>query len=139
MAKTGRGGSREGAGRPPGSLEAHTLAKKANREAIRAFVEARLQPLLTAQYANATGCAYMLVRHEDGTFSRANSEEDIDAALKRGENAFQILTQQPNQGAASMLLGYAADKPVEPVEHSGTDGQPLRIIVELPDQGDDPA
>lgn len=126
-----RGGHREGAGRPAGSLEPHTLAKKANREFIRAYVEKELTPLLEAQTALAKGISYMLIRHEDGTFSRAQTVEDIDEALKRGGSAFQILTAQPHQGAASMLFGYAADKPVEPVEHSGPDGGPIEFEARL--------
>lgn len=127
----GHGGARPGAGRPVGTLDPHTLAKRANREKIRAHVEERLKPILEAQTALATGLSYMLIRHEDGTFSRAQSAEDIDEALKRGGGAFQILTQQPHQGAASMLLSYAADKAVEPIELSGPEGGALDLVMTL--------
>lgn len=123
----GNGGKRPGAGRPKGSESPHTLAKRANRERIRALVERDIDPLIQAQKANALGVSYMILRHKDGSFARATDVKQIDAACAAGAEAFQIFTQQPNQQSAAMLLGYAADKPVEPVEISGEDGGPLEI------------
>ena len=73
------------------------------------------------------GVQYMVLRAPDGSFVRATDVKQLDAALASGEAAFRIYTKEPHQGSASMLLAYAADKPVEPVEVTGAEGGPLVI------------
>lgn len=120
-----KGGQRAGAGRPEGSLDQHTLKKRANREIIRKLVEKHLEPIIKAQAAHAMGVSYMRLRNPDGTFARATDEKQIDAAIAAGATWFEIFTEAPNTQAANTLLGYVADKPVEPVEHTGEGGGPI--------------
>ncbi len=129
----GHGGTREGAGAKLGSHQAHTLAKRSNREAIRKLVEAELAGIVCAQVLHAKGVSYMRLRNPDGSFARATDEKQIDAAIAAGATWFQIFTEAPNTQAANTLLGYVADKPVEPHEITGEDGGPLKVIVELPE------
>ena len=51
----------------------------------------------------------------------------VKAALASGGDAFRLYTRQPHQASAAMLLAYAADKPVEPVEVSGDGGGPVKF------------
>jgi hypothetical protein len=127
------GGARPGAGRKKGGKNASTLAaaeqKALARETLRELLRPHLAPIALAQVENAKGVSYMVLRAPDGTFARATDEKQIDAACAVGSSAFQIFTQQPNTQSASMLLAYLADKPVEPVEHSGPDGEAIEIAI----------
>ena len=96
-----------------GAIFQKTLDKLAAREVARKIITAKLEPILSAHVLNATGAHYMLIRNEDGTYRRAQSDADIDDALGRGGSAFQILTQQPNTQSMQTLLAYALDKPKE--------------------------
>jgi hypothetical protein len=119
-------------GRPKGSVESHTLAKKFAREEIRRLVVERLPNIVGAQIQNAQGVAYMVLRKPDGTYARATDAEMIDAACAAGAEAFQIFTMQPHQQSAALLLGYAADKPIEPHEHTGAEGGPMELTWKVP-------
>lgn len=128
-----KGGRRANAGRPPGIHTPHqaTLSaqeqKNLAREVIRAHIKEHIPAIVKAQIANAQGVSYMVLRAPDGSFARATDEKQIDAACALGAEAFRIFTQQPHQGSATMLLAYAADKPVEPMEVTGADGGPLVV------------
>jgi hypothetical protein len=119
-------------GRPKGSLEHSTLAKKLARQRIQELVTARLDEIVGAQLENAKGVQYMVLRRPDGSFARATDAEMIDAACAAGAEAFQIFTAQPHQQSAALLLGYAADKPVEPHEHTGAEGGPMELSWKPP-------
>lgn len=121
------GGARPGAGRPAGGENEHTIAKRINRERIRQLIEPKLQAIIEAQALHAMGVSYMRLRNPDGSFARATDEKQIDAAIAAGATWFQIFTEAPNTQAANTLMGYAADKPVEPVEHSGEGGGPIVV------------
>lgn len=120
-----RGGPQPGAGRPKGSQNKSTLEKHAaQRRAdaiLRQIVLERLDRMAAAQGAHAEGVSYMVLRHPDGTFTRATDEKEIDAALASGGQSFQIFTQSPNTPAFVALMDRAFDKPIERVnvEHSG--------------------
>jgi hypothetical protein len=119
-------------GRPKGSLEHSTLAKKFARQRIQELVTARLDEIVGAQLENAKGVQYMVLRRPDGSFARATDADMIDEACKLGAEAFQIFTMQPHQQSAALLLGYAADKPVEPHEHTGAEGGPMELTWKVP-------
>jgi hypothetical protein len=108
-----------------------TKQKRETRQRIRELVREHLDPIVGAQIENAKGVSYMVLRHPDGTFARATDVKQIDAACAAGAQAFRIFTQQPNQQSASTLLAYAADKPVEPLEVSGPDGESISIDLLL--------
>jgi hypothetical protein len=119
-------------GRPKGSLEHSTLAKKFARQRIQELVTARLDEIVGAQLENAKGVQYMVLRRPDGSFARATDADMIDAACAAGAEAFQIFTMQPHQQSAALLLGYAADKPIEPHEHTGAEGGPMELTWKVP-------
>jgi len=125
------GGARKGAGRKPGVPNAATLSaneeKAIAREVIRGHITAHIPKIIQAQIENALGVPYMVLRAPDGSFVRATDEKQVDAALAAGTTAFKLYTKEPHLPAASMLLAYAADKPVEPHEHSGEGGGPIVV------------
>jgi hypothetical protein len=126
-----RGGARAGAGRPKGSEEQATLDKRANRALIREAAKPYIERIVQAQADNALGVNYIVLRQPDGSYARATDVEALDAALAAGEGAFKVYTKEPHQGSASLVLAYAADKPVEAVELSGPDGGPVEISAIL--------
>jgi polysaccharide pyruvyl transferase WcaK-like protein len=123
-----RGGKRPGAGRPKGSLEAHTLKKQVLREVILAKYAEALGPMLDAQIAHAKGVSYMRLRNPDGSFARATDEKQIDAAIAAGATWFQIFTENPHTPAFTALSDRAIDKPIEPVALTGAEGGPLLVM-----------
>jgi len=122
-----KGGKRDGAGRPKGSLDKSTIEKQEFRAFIRRKVKARQEELVDSQLDNAIGVYVMTVRMPDGTFTVADTPEQIKAGLAAQGTLARIYARQPNQPAGANLLAYAADKPVEPVEVSGEGGGPLLV------------
>lgn len=118
-------------GRPVGALSSTTLSaneqKAIARETIRAAVIAKIPDIVEAQTENALGISYMVIRDKNGSYVEATNKQQVMAALAAGGDAFRMYTRQPHQASAAMLLAYAADKPVEPVEVSGKDGGPLEV------------
>ena len=126
-----KGGKQPGAGRPKGAKNIATLRaneqKEIAREAIRGYIREHIPELIRAQVENGLGISYMVLRNKDGSYTEATNAAQVTAALAAGGDAFRIYTRQPHHGSAGMLLAYAADKPVEPVEHSGEGGGPIQI------------
>lgn len=118
-------------GRPKGALSKTTLSaneqKAIAREVIRAHITAHIPAIIEAQKDNALGVQYLVVRDKNGSYVEATNAAQVQAALKAGGDAFRVFTRQPHQGSAAMLLAYAADKPVEPVEMTGAEGGPLVV------------
>lgn len=127
-----RGGKRPGAGLPKGYKFQKTIEKELERERLRQLVVAHLEPMTLAQIEHAKGVSYMILRHPDGTFSRATDEKQIDAACASGAQAFKIFTQAPNPAAYKDLMDRALDKPIEQVAMTGGDGGPIEIIIRKP-------
>jgi len=128
------GGKRPGAGRKPGvpvgpnkSTITANEEKAIARSVIREYVISRIPEIVTAQIDNALGIPYMVLRDKSGNYVEATDEKQFRAALAAGDAAFKVYTRQPHQGSASMLLAYAADKPVEPLEVTGEGGGPLVV------------
>jgi len=126
-----RGGKRAGAGRKPGTEEQAALDKRTNRALIRAAAQPYIERVVASQAESALGVSYMLLRDASGAYVRATDAAAVDEALKRladGDNsAIKIYTKEPHTPAATLLLAYAADKPVEPVEVTGPEGGPLVV------------
>lgn len=120
-------------GRPKGIHTPHRATIAANeqkalaREAIRQHVAAHIPEIVRAQTENALGISYLVIRDKNGSFVEATNAEQVKAALASGGECFRVYTRQPHQGSAAMLLAYAADKPVEPVELSGAEGGPIAV------------
>ena len=124
-----RGGKRAGAGRPLGSIEGSTIAKAEAREFIRALVRPELEPIVRAQIEHAKRVHYMVLRHGDGTNTRATDVKQLDAALAVGDAAFKIFTQAPNVQAFTAVTERAFDKPTEHHELTGENGGPIDMVV----------
>lgn len=125
-----RGGKRLGAGRPKGPSPS-TLDKIAAREFTRAYVTARLEPMLRSQVAHAQGIGHLYTRDKAGKFTKVENPELIDALLAdpekyEGEH-YWIFTKDPSVQAFTDLLNRALDKPTEQVQVSGKDGGPLVV------------
>ena len=116
----GRGGRREGAGRPAGRKELKTLAKEEARELVRRMMTARLERLVEAQMDNAEGIRHLMRRDpKTGQFVRVTGDaREIDKALKT-KNAVWIYTKDPSVQAYTDLLNRAIDKPAEHVQIAG--------------------
>lgn len=118
-------------GRPKGSPNKSTLAaaeqKALAREVIREHIKSHIPAILTAQIENSVGINYLVIRDKNGSYVEATNQAQVKAALAAGGDAFRVYTRQPHQASAAMLLAYAADKPVEPVEVTGEDGGPLVV------------
>jgi hypothetical protein len=116
-------------GRPPGSENEATKQKRLARQRIRDLVWQKIDPLIDAQLENALGVSYLVLRQKDGSYTEATDAAQVKAAIAAGDAAFKVYTRQPHQPSAAMLLAYAADKPVEPVELTGEDGGPLEVAI----------
>ena len=123
----GRGGRREGAGRPRGRKELKTLAKEEAREFLRQMVTAELEPMARAQIDNAKGLKHLMMRDpKTGQFERVTgSAAQIDKALK-SKNAFWIYTKDPNVQAFTDLMNRCIDRPSEHVEIAGAGSITIR-------------
>jgi predicted cupin superfamily sugar epimerase len=110
-----RGGEREGAGRPVGSQNASTYTKEQAREALRQIVLGKMQELVDAQMANATGLKYLVARQKNGKFERV-SQKEVEAILA-GEDqdrvTLEVWEKDPSVQAFTDLMNRALDKPKE--------------------------
>jgi len=114
-----RGGKRVGAGRKKGPA---TLEKEAAREVVRSLVFAQLEPLVSAQIANAQGIKYLVVRQKaTGKFLRVG---EAKAALvgESDEETIEVWEKDPQVQAFSDLMNRALDKPAEQEQAVTVDG-----------------
>lgn len=132
MAKSKRGGKREGAGRPKGTLEQGTLDKLAAREFVRAQVTAALQPMVAAQISNAMGIRFLVVRQKStGKFKRrvgATDEKTHDPDTE----IIEVWEKDPSVQAFTDLVNRAIDKPKEQeieVKLTGDEGRIARLLA----------
>lgn len=119
---------RKTGGKPKGYKAQHTLAKELHRERLRELVCQHLEPLARAQIAHALGVSYMVLRHPDGTYTRATNEEQLNRALAAGSKAFEIFTQAPSTAAFADLMNRALDKPAEQLRVTGADDGPVEHV-----------
>lgn len=104
-----------------------TIEKELERELVRQQVIAAREKMVRAQIEHACGISYIVLRHEDGTYTRATDEVMLDAALKAGAAQFEIFTQAPNVQAFTDLMNRALDKPAEQVRVTGADDGPVEL------------
>lgn len=112
-----RGGKRQGAGRPTGTIEPQTIEKAAARELVRQQVLAQLGPLIEAQIANAKGLKYLVTRNaKSGKFERVTRER-MEALLEAGDSetleTIEVWDKDPSVQAFTDLMNRAIDKPKE--------------------------
>lgn len=88
-------GVKQGASRR-GYKAPQTLQKELKRQLLAQQVMAHRERMTAAQIEHACGVNYMVLRHPDGTFTRATDESQVEAACAIGASAFKIFTQTPN-------------------------------------------
>ena len=126
----GLGGKRRGAGRPKGSKSKNTLDKEAARELVRKRVIERLGSMLDAQFANAEGIKYLVVRQKStGKFLRV--PELRAGQLDPEEEVIEVWEKDPSVQAFTDLLNRALDKPKEQEQEHKIDGA-LTITIKKP-------
>jgi len=115
MAKPQRGGKREGAGRPKGTINPSTITKEQAREALRQIVLAHMGEMAAAQIAQAKGLKYLVTREKKtGKFVRVT---EAMAKAKSGDDAneetIEVWEKDPSVQAFTDLMNRALDKPKE--------------------------
>ena len=125
-----RGGLRSNpGGRPKGTTgikQAQTISKEAARDALRQLVLAKMEQLVEAQLANATGLKYLVRRDaKTGKFLRVTADmldEQTD------EDRIEMWEKEPHVGAFTDLLNRALDKPKEQEQEVAVTG---KLIIEI--------
>lgn len=117
MAKP-KGGKREGAGRPKGTLNPSTITKEQAREALRQIVLREMDALTAAQIAHAKGISHFMLRDpKTGKFERLTDPNQIAAALNAEDaeegSSYYIWAKDPSVQAFTDLMNRALDKPKE--------------------------
>lgn len=110
---------------PKGHVTKKTIDKIMAREVVRQMVTDKLQPLIDAQIANATGLKYLVTRDKKtGKFIRVT---EAMAKLKLGadEELIEVWEKDPSVQAFTDLLNRALDKPAEQVKVTGADDGPV--------------
>lgn len=79
----------------------------------RQKVIAHLEPMLEAQIAAVIGTKHLMLRNDDGTWRKATSDDDIEAALNGDPNMYYIAISPSSTQAFNTLAAYALDKPKE--------------------------
>lgn len=111
-----KGGKRPGAGRPKGSKEPQTLAKEMAREALRVLVTAEIPELAKAQFANAKGIKFLMVR-EKGTGKFVKVTKDAAEKLNPEQEIIEVWEEKPSVEAFKTLMDRALDQPAKPTEN----------------------
>ena len=104
-----------------------TLAKEAAREVARELITAHLEPLITAQLANAKGIKYLVVRDKKtGKFIRvteAMARHRLPKQGDEGEETVEVWEKDPSVQAFTDLLNRALDKPREQLQELKVSGE----------------
>ncbi len=128
------GGTRPGAGRPPGRKNNATLEKEVAREQFRYFVQAHAEAMHAAQIANAKGIQYLVGREKgSGKFVRL-TEEQVNAVLSGADEtyvALEVWQKDPSIQAYTDLMNRWMDKPKEQEQEHKIDAK-LTIMVGKP-------
>lgn len=114
--KTGHGGKRAGAGQKKGFKWSTTLAKEAARELVRQTVTAQMGPMIEAQVRAACGLTHLMLRNEDGTWSKAPTgmtEDEMLRVLNGDPTRYYLAMKDPSTPAFTDLMNRALDKPKE--------------------------
>jgi hypothetical protein len=132
-----RGGAREGAGRPKGSKDPHTLEREAVLAEYRTRVCDQAQRLLDAELAVAQGCSYLYRKpkqaekgQKERKAERVENPEIIrqylDGELDDDANDYYyITTEKPDTMTIRGMLDRTFDRPAQRMELTGEGGSNL--------------
>jgi hypothetical protein len=110
------------------------MEKSVAREETRKVINQHMQRMLGAQIEAACGVAHLMLRNEDGTWSKAPEAMTADemlAVLNGDKSRYFIATKDPNTPAFNTLAAYALDKPAEQLKVTGGDGGPVELITRV--------
>lgn len=132
-----RGGKRQGAGRPKGSKEQHTLDREAVLKAYRARVCQQAQRLLDAEMVVAQGCSYLFRKPKSGKERKAEvvTDEETIRRYLDGElhddatDWYFITTERPDTSTIRGMFDRVFDKPAQRTEVTGRDGEAVRLEI----------
>lgn len=134
------GGRRPGAGRKPGSKNKKTLERQQVEQAVKQRIMHTAQRILDAQFSIALGQQFLfkITTYKNGTKSRpelVTDEKTISKFLNdelnnNGDDEYHyITTKEPNNYAIDSMLNRALGKPVDSLEVSGRNGQPIVFTI----------
>lgn len=134
-----RGGAREGAGRPRGSRDPHTIEREAVLAEYRKRVCDHAQRLLDAELSVAQGCAYLYAKpkqaekgQKERKAERVTNPEIIrqflDGELDNDEmDYYYITTEKPDTLTIRGMLDRTFDKPGQRLAVTDADGNSLSV------------
>lgn len=126
-----RGGKRPNSGPKPGTKFQKTIDKALAREVARQYIQQHMPRMLQAQIEASCGVAHLMLRHDDGTWSKAPETMNADDMLKvlnGDKNRYYIATKDPNTPAFNTLAAYALDKPADVMKVTGADEGPIEHV-----------
>ena len=113
----GHGGKRAGQiPRKKGDKWKSTLAKEAARELVRQEVTKHMGAMIEGQVRAASGLTHLMLRNEDGTWSKAPAdmtEDQMLSVLNGDASRYYLATKDPSTPAFTDLMNRALDKPKE--------------------------
>lgn len=83
---------------------------------MRQEITANLGPMIEAQTRHAIGLTHLMLRNEDGTWSKAPAEitpDEMLAVLNGPQERYYLATKDPSTQAFTDLMNRALDKPKE--------------------------
>lgn len=147
----GRGGAREGAGRPKGKMEPQTIAKMAAKKAFEERVAKNAEMLFNAQISLAIGTQMLIkkVKHANGSWSKFAVVDDpeeiinyLNGAYKGSADVYhQITIDKPDSRAIDSLLDRSFGKAAQSLTVKDDRPDPIALILKgfglLPDDDED--
>ena len=137
-----KGGKRQGAGRPKGSLNQSTIEKKKAEEMLTDRILKNVDRLFNAQLSLAEGNTYLYKIIETGSGKTAKREhvlvtnpDEIKQFLDEHEggsgtvddNYYYLTTKTPDNKAIDSMLDRVFGKAISKTEHTGKHGEPIQF------------
>lgn len=132
-----RGGAREGAGRPKGSKDPHTIEREAVLAEYRSRICQQAQRLLDAEMTVALGCSFLFCKRKadkkgERKVERVTSEETIrqylNGELDNAEDEYYYITaDKPDTLTIRGMFDRTFDKPGQRVAVTDGDGNALTV------------
>jgi predicted Zn-ribbon and HTH transcriptional regulator len=113
---SGHGGRRHGAGKPKGYQHQRTLARKIERETLRARLSAEFEPLMTSYLEAAKGAYVMFARDSHGKWTRVTDADTMERCLQSGETFYRLEQSKPDVRALRDALDRLFGKPTQSVD-----------------------
>lgn len=140
-----KGGARPGSGRKPGGKNKETLEREKVLAALRQRIMQKADQILNAQFTLANGMTFLYRIEKDSEGKNQKAElvldpEEIKTFLDEyadfgsgtiDDSYYYITTIKPDPQVLDSMLNRAFGKPTEHVEHTGADGEPLELAIQM--------